>query len=59
MLLLFTASSIYHGLEAGRTKLKMRIFDRCAIYILTERTDKPQPNFNRKLPLIEVELRFA
>ena len=34
MILLYTMSSVYHGLKPGRGKRGMQVFDLCTIYVL-------------------------
>ncbi len=41
MILLYTVSSLYHGLPAGRAKRLLRIFDHCTIYALIAGTYTP------------------
>jgi len=41
VILLFTISSIYHGLHAGKPKKTFQVLDHCAIYILIAGTYTP------------------
>jgi len=41
VILLFTMSSVYHGLGIGKPKVVMRVFDHCTIYILIAGTYTP------------------
>jgi len=41
LVLLYFASSLYHGLSTTRTRPRLHIFDRCAIYILIAGTYTP------------------
>ena len=41
MILLYTVSSLYHGLPAGNAKRLLRVFDHCTIYALIAGTYTP------------------
>ncbi len=41
MIILYTMSSVYHGLKPGMAKKVMRILDHCAIYLLIAGTTTP------------------
>ena len=41
LILLYTASTLYHSVQAERAKARLRVFDHCAIYLLIAGTYTP------------------